>query len=71
MVCYAAKAKTPAGVNHLRAFLRLMRDSGEEHIGVVESRQSMRLVGFLHQVDVMLAYNRALMAARREERGQA
>ncbi len=51
--------------------LRLMQDSGEEHIGVVESRQSMRLVGFLHQVDVMLAYNRALMAARREERGQA
>jgi CIC family chloride channel protein len=51
--------------------LRLMRESGEEHIGVVESRQSMRLVGFLHQVDVMLAYNRALMAARREERGQA
>jgi len=31
----------------------------------------MRLVGFLHQVDVMLAYNRALMAARREERGKA
>jgi len=51
--------------------LRLMRESGEEHLAVVETRESMRLVGFLHQVDVMLAYNRALMAARREERGAA
>ena len=51
--------------------LRLMRDSGEEHIAVVETRATMRLVGFLHQVDVMRAYNRALMAARREERGEA
>ena len=51
--------------------LRLMRDSGEEHIAVVDALGTMRLVGFLHQVDVMLAYNRALMAARREERGEA
>ncbi len=51
--------------------LRLMRDSGEEHIAVVETRETMRLVGFLHQVDVMRAYNRALIAARREERGEA
>jgi CIC family chloride channel protein len=50
--------------------LRLMRDSGEEHIAVVETLDTMWLVGFLHQVDVMLAYNRALMAARREERGE-
>ncbi len=51
--------------------LRAMRDSGEEHIAVVETRETMRLVGFLHQVDVMRAYNRALMAAPREERGEA
>ena len=50
--------------------LRLMRESGEEHIAVVEARENMRLVGFLHQVDVMRAYNRALIAARREERGE-
>jgi CIC family chloride channel protein len=51
--------------------LRAMRDSGEEHIAVVESGGSMRLVGYLRQVDVMVAYNRALMAARREEPGDA
>ncbi len=51
--------------------LKLMRESGEEHLAVVETGESMRLVGFLHQVDVMLAHNRALMAARREERGEA
>ena len=50
--------------------LRLMRESGEEHLPVVESRATMRLVGFLHQVDVLVAYNRALMAARKE-RGEA
>ena len=36
-----------------------------------QTRETMRLVGFLHQVDVMRAYNRALIAARREERGEA
>ncbi len=51
--------------------LRLMHASGEEHIAVVETRESMRLVGFPHQVDMMLTYNRALMAARREEPGEA
>ncbi len=50
--------------------LRLMREVGEEHLAVVESRETMRPVGFLHQVDVMVAYNRALMEARREERGR-
>lgn len=45
----------------------LMETAGEEHIGVVDNHQSMRLVGFVHQVDVMLAYNRALVQARHEE----
>ena len=61
-------AEAEAGIDQA---LRLMRESGEEHLAVVDSRASMRLVGFLHQVDVVLAYNRALMAARREERGEA
>lgn len=50
--------------------LKLMENSGEEHIGVVEDSETMRLVGFVHQVDVMRAYNRALLQARREERGE-
>jgi len=54
----------------LERALTLMRGSGEEHIGVVENDETMKLVGFIHEVDVMVAYNRALMEARREERGQ-
>lgn len=50
--------------------IALMQDVGEEHLAVVEDHKSMRLVGFVHEVDVMFAYNRALMEARREERGE-
>ena len=30
----------------------------------------MKLVGFIHEIDVMFVYNRALLEARREERGE-
>jgi CIC family chloride channel protein len=48
-----------------------MNRTGEEHFAVVADRESRRVVGFVHQVDVMAAYNRALIAARAEERGEA
>jgi chloride channel protein, CIC family len=51
--------------------LALMDDTGEEHIGVVASHRTQRLVGVVHQVQLMQAYNRALLQARREERGEA
>ena len=47
-----------------------MLETGEEHLGVVEDADGGRLVGVVHEVDVTLAYNRALMEARREERGE-
>ena len=50
--------------------LRMMQDTGEEHVAVVENRDSMKLVGFIHEIDVMFVYNRALLEARREERGE-
>ena len=50
--------------------IKLMESSGEEHIAVVENQGSKQLVGFVHQVDVMFAYNRALLQVRREERGE-
>ena len=43
---------------------------GEAHIPVVEDHDSMRLVGVLHERDTMLAYHRALIQARKEERGE-
>ena len=49
-------------------FQTLAFGTGEEHLGVVDG--AGKLVGFVHEVDVMLACNRALVQARREERGE-
>ena len=46
---------------------KVIRDSGEHYIAVVENHDNMRFVGTLHETDVMSAYNRALVDARREE----
>ena len=46
---------------------KVIRDSGEHYIAVVENHQTMKFVGTLHETDVMSAYNRALVEARREE----
>ena len=46
---------------------KVIRDSGEHYIAVVENHDNMRFVGTLHETDVMSAYNRALVEARREE----
>ena len=54
----------------LERALEMMESTGEEHVGVVEDRESMKLVGFVHEIDVMVVYNRALLEARREERGE-
>ena len=50
--------------------LDMMQNTGEEHVAVVENRETMKLVGFIHEIDVMFVYNRALLEARREERGE-
>jgi len=54
----------------LDAALELMEDVHEEHVAVVADRQGMKLVGVVNEVEVMLAYNRALLRARAEERGE-
>lgn len=54
----------------LDAALKLMEDVHEEHIAVVETKESLKLVGVVNEVEVMLAYNRALMRARAEEHGE-
>lgn len=46
---------------------KLIRDSGEHYIAVVENHETMMFVGTLHETAVMAAYNRALMEARAEE----
>ena len=51
----------------LEQALKLMRECGEEHIAVVDSHATKVFVGCAHESDVMRAYNRALVAHRREE----
>jgi CBS-domain-containing membrane protein len=36
---------------------------------VLSDLEDRRMVGIVHQVDVMLAYNRALLRVHREEHG--
>jgi chloride channel protein, CIC family len=54
----------------LNAAIRTMEEAGEEHVAVVADRAGMRMVGVVHEIDAMAAYNRALIAARAEERGE-
>ncbi|MCB2102916.1 MAG: chloride channel protein [Rhodobacterales bacterium] len=53
--------------DHLERALNIMRDSHEEHIAVVADHKTERFIGCVHERDVMAAYNRALVLARREE----
>ncbi len=50
--------------------LKLMDSVHEEHIAVVADRYVTRVVGFVHQLDVMSAYNNAVLQARAEEQGE-
>jgi CIC family chloride channel protein len=50
--------------------MELMDQAGESHIAVVDRGEARRLVGFVHEHDVMLAYHRAILRARAEERGE-
>ncbi len=55
----------------LHRAINLMEGAGESHLPVVETLESRKLVGFVHEHDVMLAYHRAIVEARAEERGQS
>lgn len=55
----------------LEAAMRLMDESGESHLAVVDDMKSGRLAGILHEHDVMVAYHRALLKGRGGARGDA
>jgi CIC family chloride channel protein len=46
---------------------KVMRDSGEHFIAVVEDHETMKFVGTLYETEVMSAYNKALLKVRHEE----
>jgi len=54
----------------LHATLETMVATGEEHLAVVADRDSRRLLGCVHQTDVLAAHNRAIIDWRAEERGE-
>jgi CIC family chloride channel protein len=69
----AARRRThviEAGEN-LDAAWKLCTETDEARFPVVESRESMIVVGLLRERDVMLAYHQALLQTRAEERGEA
>jgi len=47
--------------------MRWMHAEGEDNIAVVDDPIAMKLFGVVHQRDVMMAYRRAILAARHEE----
>ncbi len=56
-----------AAGDDLDTALKVMRESGESYIAVVDDARTQRYVGCVHERDVMVAYNRALVESRREE----
>lgn len=53
--------------DNLETAIAVMEEADEEHIAVVDGRASKKLVGFVHERDVMFAYNRELVRVHREE----
>ena len=51
----------------LGVVMRWMQAESEDHIAVVDDPIAMKQVGVVHQRDVMMAYCRAILAARDEE----
>jgi len=57
--------------DEVRRAMRLMDSAGESHLPVVDNAESRRVVGIVHEHDVMLAYQKAILQARAEERGES
>ena len=57
--------------DEVRKAMRLMDSAGESHLPVISDPETRHVVGFLHEHDVVLAYHRALLQARAEERGDS
>ena len=47
--------------------IKVIKDSGEHYIAIVENDDSMKFVGVLSETDLMSAYNKALVDLRKEE----
>src|SRR5690606_24040515 len=59
-----------AANDDLEMALRLFRQTGEAHLPVIDNRSDHRLLGLIHEHEVMAAYHRALVQAQGEERAR-
>jgi CIC family chloride channel protein len=55
----------------LESALRLCELNREEHLPVIDNRADRKVIGEVRYQDLVLAYNRALLAARAAERGES
>jgi CIC family chloride channel protein len=53
--------------DNLETATKVIRDSGEHFIAVVENQDTNKFIGILYETEVMLAYNKALIKVRNEE----
>jgi CIC family chloride channel protein len=53
--------------DNLETANKVIRDSGEHFIAVVENYDTMKFIGTLYEAEVMSAYNKALVDVRHEE----
>jgi CIC family chloride channel protein len=53
--------------DNLETANKVIRDSGEHFIAVVENHETMKFIGTLYEAEMMSAYNKALVEVRHEE----
>jgi len=68
-----ARSKPPVlyRTDSIEQAVRLMEQTGEEHLPVLNSQEERQMIGFVHEKDAMMAYNNALLELHSEERGDA
>jgi len=68
-----ARSKPPAvyRTDSIEKAIKLMEQTGEEHLPVLSSEEERQVIGFIHEKDAMMAYNNALLELQSEERGDA
>ena len=68
-----ARSKPPVlyRTDSIEKAVRLMEETGEEHLPVLDNDQERQMIGFVHEKDAMMAYNNALLELQSEERGDA
>jgi CIC family chloride channel protein len=68
-----ARSKPPAvyRTDSIEKAIKLMEQTGEEHLPVLNSEEERQVIGFIHEKDAMMACNNALLELQSEERGDA